>query len=56
MGGYNSYDILIDNPSLVIPSVSLELNIKKYLWNHKLRVVKPNGKITGIGKGDGYEM
>ena len=54
MGGYNSYDILIDNPSLIIPSEKLETNIKKYLWNHKLRVVKPNGVITGNGNGDGY--
>ena len=54
MGGYNSYDILIDNPSLIIPSEKLEPNIKKYLWNHKLRVVKPNGIITSNGNGDGY--
>ena len=54
MGGYNSYDILIDNPSNIIPSEELEPRIKKYLWNRKLRVITPKGKITGIGKSDGY--
>lgn len=53
MGGYNSYDILIDNPSLIIPYEKLEPNIKKYLWNHTLRVVKPNGIITSNGNGYG---
>ena len=54
MGGYNSYDILIDNPSSIFPSEELEPKIKKYLWNTKLRVIMPSGKITGIGTGDGY--
>jgi hypothetical protein len=54
MGGYNSYDILIDNPSSIFPSEELEPRIKKYLWNNKLRVITPKGKITGIGMSDGY--
>tara|TARA_B110000285_G_C14976331_1_gene539162 strand:- start:216 stop:929 length:714 start_codon:yes stop_codon:yes gene_type:complete len=54
MGGYNSYDILIDNPSNIFPSEELEPRIKKYLWNTKLRVITPSGKITGIGTDDGY--
>ena len=36
MGGYNSYDILIDNPSSIFPSEKLEPRIKKYLWNKKV--------------------
>ena len=54
MGGYNSYDILNDNPGNIFPSEELEPKIKKYLWNTKLRVITPSGKITGIGTEDGY--
>jgi len=54
MGGYNSYDILIDNPSNIFPSDELEPNINKYLWNTKFRVITPNGAITKIGINDGY--
>ena len=50
MGGYNSYDILIDNPSSIFPSEKLEPRIKKYLWNKSPGVITPKGKITGIGK------
>ena len=59
MGGFNIYDILIDNPGEIIiiddDGKSTITNVKKkYNWHTKIRVVTQEGKVTSLGKYDGY--
>lgn len=56
MGVWTEYDILIKNPA-VIHDIDENYSQKwknMYQWQHKVRVILPDGKVTQPGKYDNY--